>query len=283
MKKNLWVLLALSALIAMFVIAGCAPKPTTPTPTPTPTASPTTPPADTAAPKVVSTDVYKFYGVDTCSTCVDPCVTVTTDLYEYPICCDEGNNFKVVITFDENIDPLKSSCMLNPSNWTISIINSGRYSTTEKIEIEGKEFTNPQIFAQINDVEIDGKKVVLTGAVIEVGINYVYPDPADLNNRKDIYYGFCGLICNTDDAKAYAAAVNGAYNGFPVVGVIDPPAKADEVKWTLASACVVADELGNVNCGYSGSDCCLESTCDTCDEGCPFEDPTCPTCVNPCE
>ena len=36
MKKNLWVLLALSALIAMFVIAGCAPKPT-PTPTPTPT------------------------------------------------------------------------------------------------------------------------------------------------------------------------------------------------------------------------------------------------------
>ena len=61
MKKNLWVLLALSALIAMFVIAGCAPKPT-PSPTPTPTASPTVPPADTAAPKVVSTDVYKYYG-----------------------------------------------------------------------------------------------------------------------------------------------------------------------------------------------------------------------------
>ena len=33
MKKNLWILLALAALIAMFVIAGCAPKPTSPTPT----------------------------------------------------------------------------------------------------------------------------------------------------------------------------------------------------------------------------------------------------------
>jgi hypothetical protein len=91
------------------------------------------------------------------------------------------------------------------------------------------------------------------------------------------------LICNANDAKAYAEAVNGIYNGFPVVGVIDPPEVADLIYWELGSNCVVSDELGNNNCGYSGSDCCLEATCDTCDPGCPFQDPTCTTCVNPCE
>ena len=90
MKKNLWVLLALSALIAMFVIAGCAPKPTSPTPTPT--ASPTVPPADTAAPKVVSTDVYKYYGTDLCSTCDYPCITVGEEVY----CCYESGNLRLL-------------------------------------------------------------------------------------------------------------------------------------------------------------------------------------------
>jgi hypothetical protein len=266
MKKNLWVLLALSALIAMFVIAGCAPKPS-PSPSPSPTTEPTAPPADTAAPKVVSTDVYKFYGTDTCSTCVDyPCITVGEEVY----CCYESGNFKIVITFDENIDPLKSSCMLNPTNWTIGVTNNGRYALGE-------------IGAGVFDVVIDGKKVILTGGVIEAGTNVVYPNPAEPTSGVDVFYTFCGLICNTNDAKAYAALVNGDYNGFPVVGVIAPPAVADSVSWKLESTCVVSDELGNVNCGYKGSDCCLEATCDSCDEGCPFSDPTCTTCVNPCE
>jgi len=262
MKKNLWVLLALSALIAMFVIAGCAPKPT-PTPTPTPTATPTTPPTDTAAPKVVSTDVYKYYGTDLCSTCINAV---------YP--CPDGTNngsFKVVITFDENIDTLISSCMLNPNSWTISVSNAGRLYI---------DATNPVITAQVFNVAVDGKQVVLTAGVVEEGTNTVFTDPA---TEVPVDYFFCGLICNTDDAKAYAAKVNGIYDGWSLKGVIPAPTKADEVKWTLVSSCVVADELGNVNCGYTGSDCCLEATCTSCDEGCPFSDPTCPTCVNPCE
>jgi len=259
MKKNLWVLLALSALIAMFIIAGCAPKPS-PSPTPTPTATPKpTPKPDTAAPKVVSTDVYKFYGTSTCSTCVDDiCITVGEELY----CCDEYGNFKIVITFDENIDPLKSSCMLNPGNWTIDVTNSGRYA-------------KGNINAEVYDVAIDGKKVILTGGVIEAGTNVVHPDPTNPTSGVDVFYTFCGLICNTNDAKAYAAAVNGDYNGFPVVGVIAPPATADSVSWTLSSTCVVSDELGNSACGYSGSDCCLEDTCEECVDECPLGSDIC--------
>jgi len=262
MKKNLWVLLALSALIAMFVIAGCAPKPT-PSPTPTPTATPTTPPTDTAAPKVLSTDVYKYYGQDLCSTCTNAV---------YP--CPDGTNngsFIVVITFDENIDTLVSSCMLNPNNWKIDVSNAGRLYVSA---------TNPVITAQVFNVAVDGKQVALTAGVVEQGTNTVYTDP---ETKELVEYFFCGLICNTSDAKAYAVKVNDIYDGWSLKGVIPAPTKADEVKWTLDSACVVADELGNVNCGYSGSDCCLEATCTSCDEGCPFVDPTCPTCVNPCE
>ena len=43
----------------------------------------------------------------------------------------ESGNFKIVITFDENIDPLKSSCMLNPTSWTIGVTNNSRYALGE--------------------------------------------------------------------------------------------------------------------------------------------------------
>jgi len=100
MKKNLWVLLALSALIAMFVIAGCAPKPTS-SPTPTPTATPTAPPADTACPKVVSTEVVKTY-FSPCDSCF-PWVEVSDSIYTNCLDVTATPAFKIIITFDENI------------------------------------------------------------------------------------------------------------------------------------------------------------------------------------
>lgn len=266
MKKNLWVLLALSALIAMFVIAGCAPKPTSPTPTPT--ASPTVPPADTAAPKVVSTEVFKYYAAGCAETCVGSV---------YPSCPAGSETFKIVITFDENIDPLKSSCLLNPANWYVEVTNDGRIVDPL---LPLSTITGDVI---VWGAEISGKQVIVTAGVAEVGINEVFLDPADPETATEVPYFFCGLICNTSDANAYAAAVNGIYNGFPVVGVINPPAVADLISWEIGPNCVVSDELGNVNCGYSGSDCCVEATCDTCEPGCPFQDPTCVSCVNPCE
>jgi hypothetical protein len=271
MKKNLWVLLALSALIAMFVIAGCAPKPS-PSPSPSPTTEPTAPPADTAAPKVVSTEVFKYYGSDYCPSCLyDVCLTVNEEIY----CCENSGLFKVVINFDENIDTLVSSCMLNPGSWTVDVSNSGRLAPSL--------IPLADINAIVFDVEIDGKQVILTAGVIEAGVNVVYPNPAEPLKGVDVPYAFCGLICNANDADLYAAEVNGPYGAFAIPGVISAPSTADLIEWELSDTCVVADELGNVNCGYKGSDCCLEATCDSCDEGCPFSDPTCTTCVNPCE
>jgi len=267
MKKNLWILLALAALIAMFVIAGCAPKPS-PTPTPTPTTSPTTPPTDTAAPKVVSTEVFKYYAAGCGATCVG-------QIYEG--CVEGSETFKIIITFDENIDPLKSSCLLNPANWYVEVTNDGRIVDPL---LPLSTITGDVI---VWGAEISGKQVIVTAGVAEVGENEVFLDPSDPLTPKPVPYYFCGLICNTNDANAYAAAVNGIYNGFPVVGVINPPAVADLIYWELGPNCVVSDELGNVNCGYSGSDCCVEATCDTCEPGCPFQDPTCVSCVNPCE
>jgi len=255
MKKNLWVLLALSALIAMFVIAGCAPKPT-PTPTPTPTATPTTPPTDTAAPKVLSTTVYK-YGASLCSTCGGA-------LYED---CNGYGGFKIVIDFDENIDALMSSCLYSPSSWEVWVKNSGRYGL-------------PSV--NVQTIEIDGKRIVITAQAFETDtLSDVYTligDPYTMNP-----YLFCGLICNTTDAGNYAEEVNNDLNPNLYIGLWDAPKVADSVNWKLIGGCFIADELGNLDCNYSGSDCCLEATCETCVDECPFGDPTCATCENPCQ
>ena len=37
--------------------------------------------------------------------------------------------FKIIITFNENIDPIKSSCVLNPANWVIKVKNPDRFDT----------------------------------------------------------------------------------------------------------------------------------------------------------
>jgi hypothetical protein len=268
MKKNLWILLALAALIAMFVIAGCAPKPSSPTPTPTPTASPTVPPADTAAPKVVSTEVFKYYAAGCGATCIDKI---------YEACPDGSETFKIVITFDENIDPLKSSCLLNPANWYVEVTNDGRIVDPL---LPLSTITGDVI---VWGAEISGKQVIVTAGVAEDGENEVFLDPSNPLTPTLVPYYFCGLICNANDAALYAKNVNGPYNGWAVKGVIPAPEYADLVYWEIGPNCVVSDELGNVNCGYNGSDCCLEATCDTCDTGCPFQDPTCVSCVNPCE
>jgi len=271
MKKNLWVLLALSALIAMFVIAGCAPKPS-PTPTPTPTTSPTAPPADTKCPEVVSTEVVKtFYAACNSEGCAwYPC-PVNDSLYSSTNCCDEKDKptgtgaFKIIITFDENVDPIKSSCVLNPANWVIEVTNPERIDTLLTIAAGDVE---------IVDVAINGKQIIVTAAVVEEGIHSVWtlPGPAEV----PIYYAFCGLICNTDDANSYANVVNGADLGLgPIVsGAKAAPTVADEIYWKLSNGCVVSDELGNWCCGFDGKDCCVEPICETC-APCPLEGSIC--------
>jgi len=279
MKKNLWVLLALSALIAMFVIAGCAPKPS-PSPTPTPTATPTAPPADTACPKVVSTEVVKTYYV--ASTCGGLCGwypcddTVCNDVYSTN-CCDcsgvEGvplgtGAFQIIITFDANIEPIKSSCVLNPANWVIEVTNPDR---------KDNKLTLADGDVSVLDVKFDGKKIIVTAAVLEKGSNTVYVLPN--GSAVPFDYFFCGLICNSDDAKSYADVVNGkkgnvGITGAVIAGEIKAPTVADEVYWKLNSGCVVSDELGNWCCDFDGKDCCVEPICETC-APCPLEGSIC--------
>jgi hypothetical protein len=274
MKKNLWVLLALSALIAMFVIAGCAPKPT-PSPTPTPTTSPTAPPADTKCPEVVSTEVVKtFYDVCNSGNC--DWKPVCSELYPtYSTnCCDVNGKatgtgaFKIIITFNENIDPIKSSCVLNPANWVIEVTNPDR---------KDNKLTLADGDVSVLDVKFDGKKIIVTAAVLEEGSNTVYVLPRGRAVTFD--YFFCGLICNSDDAKSYADVVNGkkgnvGITGAVIAGEIKAPTVADEVYWKLNSGCVVSDELGNWCCDFDGKDCCVEPICETC-APCPLEGSIC--------
>jgi hypothetical protein len=264
MKKNLWVLLALSALIAMFVIAGCAPK-STPTPTPTPTASPTVPPADTECPEYVSTDVYKYYDNLDCNECfawlpIDDGDGVGQAMYTN---CGENNyfgTFKIVITFNENIDPLLSSCVYNPKSWEFTVTNPDRLGIAEVIPY---------------GVVIDGKKIIISAIVFEEGRNVIKPSP-DPEDEIPIDYGFCGLICSAEDASQYAWVLNGEgkYSGFPYPGVKSAPKYVDEVYWKLDSTCVIADELGNFCCGFDGKDCCIEPFCESC-APCPIGSSTC--------
>ncbi|WP_218112884.1 hypothetical protein [Atribacter laminatus] len=266
----------------MFVIAGCAPKPT-PTPTPTPTTQPTTPPTDADCPKVVSTDVYTTYdatgcdsGCTACGTCSnpDPCAacngeTVTGNVYSncwceigeegvVPTCDASTGTFKIVITFDENIDPLASSCVYNPSNWTIKVKNSGRLVS--------------ELIASPYNVEVDGNKIIVDASVLECGTREI-PDWCNTCEPVVFDYYFCGLICNLEEAACYANTVNGLRTAAPY-GLVAAPTVADEIVWELSGGCVVSDELGNWCCGFSGSDCCVEPICETC-EPCPIGSSAC--------
>jgi hypothetical protein len=262
MKKNLWVLLALSALIAMFVIAGCAPKPS-PTPTPTPTVVPTEAP-DTKCPEVVSTDVYKYYG-EICNTCYQNNNNIDQTLNGKIYICKAGETplFKIVITFDENIDTLASSCIFDPTNWTIKVKNNERFSK--------------EAIANAIVVEASGKQIVITAQAYETGqlLNvYSFPAGGYINMDEFLY---CGLICSKVDAQKYADEINtygGSILSGPLyIGLFNAPTIADLVTWS--TGCLISDELGNYCCSFKGEDCCLEPICEDCGEGCPFGSSTC--------
>ncbi len=281
MKKNLWILLALSALIAMFVISGCQ-KAVTPTPTPTPTATAQpTPTPDANCPKVVSTEVVKTYDPQDCGyTCTacgcsnpPPCETCPEPVYSniYSNCyCEEWSEidyvktcgpstgtFKIVITFDENIDPLKSGCVLDPTNWEVKVKNNERLTK--------------ELIAAPYNIEIDGKKIIVDAFVGECGTRKI-TDYCNACPGTDIYYSFCGLICNLNDANCYALTLNGGRTAG--LNLIPAPTIADEITWKILSNCVVSDEKGNYCCGFEGKDCCVEPICETC-EPCPIEGSIC--------
>lgn len=131
MKKTTWLLLALS-LVAMLLVAGCAPTTPKPTVSPTPTATVApTPTPDEECPEVVS-----------------PGGTVVSKISE------ANANLKIVITFNENIE---SSCIEDSSNWDIVVKNPGRIDT-EITEADG---------IVIRSIAVSGKVVTVKAWVEE--------------------------------------------------------------------------------------------------------------------
>lgn len=133
MRKSTWLLLVL-ALAAILLVAGCAP--TGPAPTPPDENGeepPPTPPADTAAPKVVKTMVSRV---------LDPA---------------EVGWFKITIVFDEDI---YSPCAENPNNWEIRVVNSQRREGNRNIRIPVGDF---------DGIQIVGNQIILYAWVAEEG------------------------------------------------------------------------------------------------------------------
>jgi len=291
MKKNLWILLAISALIAMFVISGCQ-KAVTPTPTPTPTATAQpTPTPDVKCPEVVSTQIVKGYSMIGWDSAYG-------EIGVFP------EAFQIVITFNEEIDPIGSSCIYDLSKWDVIVKNKGRITT----EIN---------WADVVAVKVDGKRIILLCLVEETGlvkpVEFKYKTVAgDIYSGstpviEEDYFYYPGLICSKDDAQLYADIVNGLkWYDYDILSPVviklanyilpdiflgtttplyTPPTVADVVSWKLASTCVVADELGNYCCGFSGEACCLEPVCATCADECPFDTAggTCITCTPVCQ
>ncbi|WP_369018325.1 hypothetical protein QBE54_00095 [Thermatribacter velox] len=242
MKKSLWLLLVVAALIAVFAVAGCM-QGTTPE-EPTQPEEPTTPPADTACPQVVSTVVTKMYAWNS----TQP-------------------NFKITITFDENI---QSQCADNPANWVITVSNpltsrdderflatsnyTGTKTTTGTVTITGITIKDNQIIVEAR-AEDDVSAATVEGSGT-----------------------FYGLICSPEDAEDYYDEIDSGNSVYWDTTSGDPKLSidyADEISWALSSGCVISDELGNGCCGYSGSDCCVEPVCETCEEYCPLGEETC--------
>lgn len=236
MRKSTWLLLVL-ALAAILLVAGCSP--TTPPNGEEPNGEePTPPPADKECPKVVSTVVSKMYA------------------------WEAGKpNFKITITFDENIN---SQCADNPTNWLITITNPLTSRADKRFLTTDTTSTDATGEITITDIDISGKTIVIEAEAVE--------------------YDFYGLICSPADASRYYTTVFGDNEAYWEDGVLpdDPDATpkysidyADEICWKLSNNCVVSDELGNGCCGYDGCACCVEPVCEECEEYCPMGEETC--------
>jgi len=173
MKKTTWLLLAIS-LVAMLLVAGCAPTTPKPTasPTPTPTATPTTPPSN-YCPTTVETVVTSLY----CGT--DP------NYAESASAENVKASFSILISFDKDIVLLDD----NETNWEVTV---DRYVPYKDANNKSKihEFKDKE--AKVIEVKQVGTKLVKITATI-----------TDIN-------GFNGLICGQDCYEVFVDLITDA-------------------------------------------------------------------------
>lgn len=251
MKKSLWLLLVVAALIAVFAVAGCM-QGTTPSEEEE-TPPPTTTPADTACPQVVSTTVSKLYSAQ----------------YGY-------QQFQIKITFDEEIYP--ASCVYDPANWYIKIENSipwvldsdidgiyddGAGTYTRKLDTAGKSGYTKAITINSISISTDKKSIIVKASVT---------DDWRSNNDGD-NDPFEGLICSLADINRFLNSEDKA-DDEDYAKNSSATYYADKISWQL-TGCAIADVVPNVCCTFSGNDCCDEPVCETCVEYCPLGEGTC--------
>jgi len=245
MKKNLWVLLAISALIAMFVIAGCqkAVVPT-PTPTPKPTPTPTAVPIVNPCPTKATTEVKSIY--------------FGSDLLKDP----STGDFSLYITFDKDISLLDATL----ANWQVKVFRSVPYKTAAGIE---KVYTPPK------DADGDYAITAHTRSVTKVGsrtiqiLASVSEFPFGIDKCIPVYWdGLLAGLFEGDLEGEFRGLFAGRFFGLETldgflgeeVGGVDVPAEVDthdtEIHAHLdADVCgeVYADLDGTFDTGVDGS------------------------------
>ena len=233
MKKSLWLTLAVAAVAALFVVAGCAPSPP---PDPTPVVTPT--PAPTPA--------------------VDECPTEwTTTIQQLYVDGEEELSFSLLIMFDKPIFIGNVAALNNPANWTIEVLRVVPYEWWNGNVNRWDSDTYRRTFDLDNGLEVKGVEFAMNNRAIVVDL--WMPDNGPAHFEADDF--FWGLICAQGDYDTWIADADGASN-LDIRGV--PTGYADEIEWSLADHVLLYDEFGNPCyelCGIGDWLCCAIEPC----------------------
>lgn len=260
MKKSLWLLLVVAALIAVFAVAGCM-QGTTPE-------EPAEEPAEEPTP-------------------TDYCPTSTTTTLQ-KIYSDGSYTFKLYIKLDQPVFIQDLSCYENTNYWTVSVSRyapfkyyydgawkSAVYKTT--LSSYSPSDTSGSARVTIENVdfnETDSKTFVVTFTIADAG------DAAATGYKSIATYGdldgtYDGLICSEVDYSNFIATFNDP-DGYDIAAT-DGTKYADVISWSFngTNYCgVVQDAQGNdctTFCEFEGSLCCEVTYCEEC-----VETPNCP-------
>ncbi|MCX6091027.1 MAG: hypothetical protein NTX88_11790 [Candidatus Atribacteria bacterium] len=243
MKKSLWIVLALSTILAMFIIAGCQAVAPVTSPTVAPTTAPTTVPVSACPSAVTTTTIVELYSGYSASASYSP------DGYD--------ETFEVRITFDKIVNLYS----LSPSYWKLAVTRVVPYNQLlGGLAYVAKTHT-AALVPTVTFVEqsTNLKTVILYATVAE----------KPLLTTSGLWY-FLGLICSETDYNNYILTAN-ANVAIPYTYTASTTKYADVVAWAYSGP-TIYNELGVACpdlCGLTGEECCELPICTTC-TNCPI-------------